>query len=172
MIDELTEAIVAYQASWQRLVNQRTTAAFFNDLKPTCVGWKVADLADFDRRFTQLRDASEQVHLGWVEGRWLATFCLSQMLPMEIRVVKLVQRRPESTDAIGLDSLDFLLPQGVDIMRVLQQETDLTWTEKRKNDRFKWISIWFDDTEAKLRHDTVLDVCALQLQNRARKLSD
>jgi hypothetical protein len=33
---------------------------------------------------------------------------------------------------------------------------DLKWSEEKNGDHCKWLSIWLDGAEAKLRRDTVL----------------
>ncbi|HEV7454070.1 MAG TPA: hypothetical protein VGO07_02315 [Candidatus Saccharimonadales bacterium] len=165
MFEELNQAIEAYRAKWEALAAARNDKKLFEDLLPTSAAWKTEDLADFNRRSLELRDISDHVHIGWINERWLATFHLrSDQLAWGIQVVKLMQRRPGSADATGLDHIDFLLPDGVDGKAALQGEPDLKWTEEKNGKVCKWLSIWFDGTEAKLRTDTTLDVCARELQ--------
>jgi hypothetical protein len=161
MLEELHAAINDYTMKWQGFAKNRQDIGFFEKIQPTAVGWKTEDLTDFIARFDELQALCDQVHLGWVDERWLATMHLrDEALPQGITLVKLMQRRPESTDATGLDHIDFLLPNGTDAKVVLQAESEVEWTEEFNGDHCKWISIWFDNTEAKLRSDTVLQVCA------------
>lgn len=170
MIDELNVAIEAYHTKWHKLINDRKDKEFFEALKPTSVGWKTKDLADFNARAAELQTLSEQAHLGWVNERWLGTFYLRDDVVCDVRVIKLMQRRPNSTDATGLDHLDFLLPKDSDAKKVLEQEANLEWTEEMNGDHCKWLSVWFDGTEAKLRSDTVLQVCADEMLDYQTKL--
>lgn len=170
MIDELNQAIEAYHAKWHKLVNERNDKAFFQVLKPTSVGWKTEDLADFNERTAELQPLSEQVHLGWVNERLLGTFYLRDEVTCDVRIIKLMQRRPNSADAAGLDHLDFLIAEDGDAKVVLEKEEDLNWTEEKNGDHCKWLSIWFDGTEAKLRSDTVLQVCADEMLSYQTKL--
>ena len=163
MIDELNQAIEAYHAKWHTLINSRTDRTFFQDLKPTAVGWKTENGNDFSKRTAELQPLCEQVHFGWVNERWLGTFYLRDEVVCDVRIIKLMQRRPNSTDATGLDHLDFLLPEGPDAKAVLQAEAGLKWSEEANGSHCKWLSVWFDNTEAKLRTDTVLQVCADEL---------
>ncbi len=159
MIKELNQALKDYQAKWQKLINERHNQQFFENLRPTAVGWKVKDLADLDRSFTQLRDLCDQIHWGWLNERWLITLHLkSSTLKWNIQVIKLMQRRPSSTDAVGLDHVDLLMPKSADAKAILANEPKLKWTEEKNGDKCKWLSIWFD-YEAKLRQDTVIEVC-------------
>jgi hypothetical protein len=168
MLEELKVGLGEYQAKWQTFIEAHKDITLFAELKPTAVAWKTEDLTDFIARFDELQAVCDQVHLGWVNERWLATMHLKDTsLPQGLTLVKLMQRRPGSSDATGLDHLDFLLPEAMDVKATLQDRPDVKWTEEFNGDKCKWISIWFDGTEAKLRSDTVLQVCAddmLELQ--------
>lgn len=165
MVGELNTAITEYQGKWERLVASRTNKSFFEQFRPTAVAWKTEDLADFDARLASLRDQSDQVHLAWLSERWLGTINLRDTkLTNGLSVVKLMQRRPGSTDAVGLDHLDFYSTADTATTKeVLEQESDLNWTQEMEGDHCKWISVWFEGTEAKLRTNTVLEVCAAEM---------
>lgn len=163
MIDELNAAINNYQLKWDTLLAGRRDANFFQGLMPTSVGWKTVDPADFDKRFVTLRALSDQIHLGWVNERWLATFHLREPLAWNITLVKLMQLRPGSSDKPGLDHLDFRCMDGLTAQILKLSEPDLNVTDEKNGDRCTWVSMWFDGTEAKLRSDTVLDVCAAEM---------
>lgn len=88
-------------------------------------------------------------------------------------LVKVLQRRPGSTDAVGLDHVDFFSPEVAGAEPILKQETDLKWTWE-SNDviaGYDWISVWFDGTEAKLKSDTVLDIIQAELKELNAKLT-
>jgi hypothetical protein len=109
--------------------------------------------------------------LGWVNERWLASLHLKDSeLPGGIKILKLMQRRAGSTDPVGLDHLDFHAESEDEIKRILTNETDLNAAEESNNPLCHWHSIRFDDTEAKLRSDTVLDICIAELQEANRKI--
>lgn len=167
MVDELNAAIQEYQEKWRRLRAARTNQAFFVQLKPTSVAWKTEDLTDFDARFAELRTQADQIHLGWVNDRWLATIHLREAaLVNGLTVVKLMQRRPGSSDAIGLDHLDFYFdPVQFNAKDILATESGIEWNEERNGIHCKWLSVWFDGTEAKIRSDTVLDVCIDEMKD-------
>lgn len=170
MLDELKTALEDYNLKWRAVVNGADDTDFFETLKPTAVGWKTEDLTDFIARFDELQAICDQVHLGWVNERWLATMHLKdEMLQDGLTVIKLMQRRPGSTDATGLDHVDFFITSGKNAKEVMTSESALKWTEEFNGDNCKWISVWFDNSEAKLRSDTVLQVCAddmLDMQKR------
>lgn len=152
MIDEITQATMKYQMAWQMLVAGRTDKAFFESLKPIAVTLKLADAQSFYEYFNGLHDACDQMHIGWLDERWLGFLHLKdKTLPWGMSIVKLYQRRPNSSDALGLDHVDFVAPAGVDIQAALRNEPDLNWTEE-KGDYAQWISLKFEGgPEAKLR---------------------
>jgi hypothetical protein len=173
MIDEIQTAIHQYQSAWQTFLGGLTDGAWLADCPMVAIGWKADDLTDFDAAFMTLRDMSDQVHMGWVNQRWLATFHLRQSrLSPDIRVIKLMQRRPGSTDEIGLDNIDFLLPQDIDAQALLTAEgPDVHWSAESNGEHARWLSVWFDGNEAKLRTTTVLDVCISELQDAKRDMT-
>lgn len=167
MIDELNAALKTYLEKWQGLVNATQNKPFFEQLKPTAVGWKVTDLAEFDAKLAELREHADQIHLGWVNERWLATVHLRDVTLAEgLTVVKLMQRRPGSTDAVGLDHVDFYVDtKDMGAKEVLSKESSLKWNEEMNGEHCKWLSIWFEEAEAKLRGDTVIDVCIEEMKD-------
>jgi len=170
MLEELNQAFTKYRKKWEQLVNDRTDKSFFQGLKPTAIAWKTEDLAEFDRRFRELRELSDQIHLGWINERWLGTFHLKDSsLQDSIRLVKLMQRRPGSSDAVGLDHVDFYSSQVEGAETILKAEPGLKWSPE-DNGHCHWLSIWFADTEAKLRTGTTVDVCIQELQDVNKSL--
>ncbi len=171
MLDEINQATVAYLKKWDGLVAKRQDQDFFQRLKPTSVAWKTTDLTDFNQKLLELMPLCDQVHLGWVNERWLASLHLKDSeLPGGIKLIKLMQRRPGSTDPVGLDHLDFYAESEDEIKRILANETDLNAAEESNNPLCHWHSIRFDGTEAKLRADTVIEVCIAELAEVNQKI--
>lgn len=165
MIDELNKAVADYKTKWEALVTGRTDKAFFEGLKPTSIGWKTEDLAEYNALFNELKDQCDQIFIVWLNERWIAKMHLKDTeLEWGLRVVKLMQRRPGSTDATGLDHVDFYTPHGDRIEPALKQEPGLKWNYERSNKFAAWHSVWFEAGEAKLRDNTVMDVCVKELQ--------
>lgn len=169
MVDELQKYTQAFLDNWHKFAQARNDATYFEQLKPTAVGWKCTDRDELMRYFAEIRDLCEQIHFGWVNERWLISAYLKDTpLPDGIRVIKLMERRPGSTDAVGLDHVDFYsVTDGVKAR--IEQEPDVQWSEERNGEHCKWISIWTDAGEAKIRTDTVFKVCAdemLEYQQR------
>ncbi|HSX34019.1 MAG TPA: hypothetical protein VLF62_00035 [Candidatus Saccharimonadales bacterium] len=170
MHEELHAEINNYQFHWKDWIAHRTHRDFFEQLQPTGIGWKTADMAEFDKRFAVLRAHSDQVHLGWVNKRWIATFVLREPLAWNIRIVKLMQRRAGVNDPVGLDHLDFLVGEGLTADHLKTQDPELNVTDEENGEHCKWVSIWFKGSEAKLRSDTTLDVCITEMQHASKEL--
>lgn len=159
MIEELQKGLKTYLTNWQQFVSERSDEQYFAALKPTAIGWKFTDRQELMRRFDEIRDLCEQVHFGWINERWaVCGYLKDASLPGNVRIIKLMERRPGSTDAVGLDHVDFYTPDA-DVKSHVEQE-DITWTEESNGEHCTWISVWFKNTEAKLRTDTVFKVCA------------
>jgi hypothetical protein len=151
MIDELQQQTEHYFEVWQAFVAQRVDHDFFAALKPISVGWKVADKTKYMQHIPELMDVSNRVSNSWLDERWLGGFHTKEaLLPENLRHIKLMQRRPGSTDKLGLDHVDFLLPVGTNIEALLAKESGFEWF-REKGDLCEWISLRFSDTEAKLR---------------------
>lgn len=166
----MNEATTVYLEKWRSLVEDRKNKDFFRQLKPTSVGWKTTDAREFNRLFLELRDHCDQIHLGWVNERWLASLHLKDTaLPGGITIIKLMQRRPGSSDPVGLDHLDFHANSEDGIKSVLADEPDLSAAEESNNPLCHWHSIRFDGLEAKLRSGTVLDVCIAELKEVSKQ---
>lgn len=169
MIEYLNRAINEYLNKWQELVAQRTDVEFFKELQPTAVAWKVPGRAEHDQLCAELRDKSDLVISSWMDERWITKLHLKGVkLESGIEVVKIMQRRPNSTDALGLDHVDFYSPGVAQADVVLKQEPDLKWNHETSG--ASWISIWFGDDEAKLRTDTVLDSYIRDLREKRNRI--
>lgn len=171
--DNFNQAIETYQDQWAALVDQAENQELFEELRPTALGWKVADLSEHDLLLNAWRDQSDQIDTKWLNGRWITVINLREGVELAwgIRVIKIMQRRPGSSDQIGLDHLDFY-GRGVEAAksRLLTAEPNLRVTEER-NGLCDWLSIWFDGTEAKLRTGTTLAVCSAELLEADRAIT-
>lgn len=166
LADALKKALEDYQKEWRTLVEKTNENDFFKSLTPTAVAWKVTDLAEFNKLLLELSKECDQVHLSWINERWLGTLHLKdKKLPWRIKVIKLMQRRPKSRDPVGLDHVDFLLPKDTEAGEILAKEPSIKWTKEMNSRHCKWISIWFSGTEAKIRSDTVIDVAINELSD-------
>lgn len=173
MLDEINGAIKEYEAKWLALINGRKHWDFFSELRPTAVGWKVKDRAEYERVVNELRDSSGRIYESWINGRWIAKIILNDIeLQGGICIVKIMQRRPDSEDSLGLDHIDFYSTQPERFDEVFRDESDLKVVEERNEDAtdFVWTSVWFEGTEAKIKSYTVLGIMADELVEIERDL--
>jgi hypothetical protein len=174
MIDELTPALKTYQRRWNELVATRTNAGFFADLQPTAIGWKVRDRAAYVATLAELHDQTDQIVETWMNGRWIAKLHLRDARQTGgIALIKIMERRPGSDDAIGLDHLDFYTAtQLAKATEILQAEPDLHWSAECNDavDGYEWLSVWFAGTEAKIKSYTVLDIVTAELTALNQKI--
>ena len=161
MVDELNQKLQTYYQKWGTLQVEG-----FAELRPTAAGWKVADEAEYERRYKALRPLCDRIVETWMNGRWIAKMHLKdQQLEGGITIVKLMQRRPGSDDELGLDHVDFLCPD-IKAIEATLQASAATWSWE-SNDvvaDYDWISVWFDNEEAKIKQGTVVDIVITELQ--------
>jgi hypothetical protein len=173
MLESLNLAVEYYQAKWQNFIQQRSNQKFFKGLQPVTVGWKVADRQEYDRLYGELHEACDIIVETFMNGRWIAKMHLKDaQLTGGIEIIKIMQRRSGSNDALGLDHVDFYCPEAENAPEILKSETNLKWT-KESNDAVKnygWISVWFAGTEAKLKAYTVLDTVTQELRQLNREV--
>jgi len=173
MIDELNDALKDYSDKWEALTAGCNDQQFFQGLKPMAVGWKVADEADYKQLYDQLRADCDRIVETWMNGRWIAKMHLKDIkLEGDIQIVKLMQRRPGSTDKLGLDHVDFYSPAVAGAEAILQKEPSLKWSHESNEvvEGYNWISVWFEGTEAKLKSSTVMDIVIKELSDINAKI--
>lgn len=174
MVDEVNDALGNYFQQWQKLIGGRANQAFFKNLKPVAAGWKVADENEYRELYRELRGQCDLTVETWMNGRWIAKMHLKDTkLEGGIEIVKLMQRRPGSSDALGLDHVDFYGPAVAGAEKILAEETDLKWTHESNDvvDGYDWLSVWFAGTEAKLKSNTVIDIVVQELQEINRRIT-
>lgn len=172
MIPELPQALDGYNKKWQALLAGRTNQPFFTNLKPVAIGWKVDTDDAYAAAYQLLRPQCDTIVETWMNGRWIAKLHLkNSTLAGGVQIIKLMQRRPGSDDALGLDHVDFYSPAVKDAETILSKEPGLQWSHETNDaiEAYGWLSVWFDGTEAKLKSSTVLDIVIQELRdvNRA-----
>src|SRR5882757_5429441 len=126
MIDTINQSLTDYQTKWDALIAKRKDPAFFKALHPTAVGWKVADRAEYDSLCVQLHDQADKIVETWMNGRWIAKIHLKDSkLSNGTEIIKIMQRRPGSTDTLGLDHVDFYTLEFAGAEQTLKLESEL-----------------------------------------------
>lgn len=139
--------------------------------RPSTLAWKVTDITEFTETLGGfLKDnLVEQCHIGFVDKRYIASVVFKEPLYREARILKLMQRRPGSTDPVGLDHADFAVDSLPDTEADLNKQPDIKWSYE-SNEVHQWISVWFDNREAKFVDHIVLDVGVKELQDATKQL--
>jgi hypothetical protein len=166
MLDQITGELNTYTQKWNALIGRVQNKSFFEALKPVAVGWKVADRTEYDKLYAEIHDQCDRTIETWMNGRWVAKMHLKDAsLTGGIEIIKIMERRPGSTDALGLDHVDYY-SEDSHIQQALEAESDIKWSVE-SNDviaGYEWLSVWFDNTEAKIKSDTVLDIIVKELE--------
>jgi hypothetical protein len=160
MLEQINADLKEYFDKWETLKAARNNNEFFDALKPVAVGWKAEDLDDYTRICQALHDQCDSIVEVWMNERWIAKLHLKdEAAEQGITIIKVMQRRPSSTDLVGLDHVDFYTQADDNGESVLQAESDLKWSNESNDvlEDYSWLSIWFDGTEAKLKNSTVLN---------------
>ena len=109
-------------------------------------------------------DIIEQMHVGTVNDRYIASAALT-VPHYGLPILKILERRPGSSDPIGLDSIDYLYAD-LDKAFELLQAAGLP-VEKENNDMHAWLSLRFGENkqfEAKITDHIVLEVAVKEMK--------
>jgi len=164
----ISQAIVDYRKAWVKLLEQSDSLKL--DARPTTLSIKVADKAALYKILQDNADNIEQVHIGTVNDRYIASAALKrpyQGLP----ILKILERRPGASDPLGLDSLDYLVNDIEQTFRALQNAGLAVL--KEHNEVHEWLSLRFGDKnqfEAKFTDHLVLEVAIKELGLSIKKL--
>lgn len=164
MIDSINVKLVKYLARWQEFEKSLINAGLDGPLKPTAIGWKVANRKNFDIAHTELMAISEQCHVGTVDNRLIGSYVLKTPLA-GVPIIKLMQLRPGSQDPTGMDHMDFYVEDLKEAKKALE-DINADWKEE-SNEVHSWLSVRFGKDlkyEAKFVDHLVLGAAIKELQ--------
>lgn len=166
-LDDINQAATAYFTKLDTFVEQHG----LTKREPSTLAWKVTDIAEYCVALGDFlkSDLVAQCHIGFVDKRYIAAIVFKEPLYRDIRILKLMQRRPDSTDPVGLDHADFLIDDLTAFEAELTEHKVPKWSYE-SNEMHKWISVWFAGTEAKFVDHLVLDVGVKELQDITKQL--
>ncbi len=160
----LEEDLVQYFAAWKNFKIEQGLSENVFQAVPTTISWKVADKMTLFANLCQLGEAVEQTHIGTVNGRFIASSVLHT--PHEgMKLLKIMERRANSLDRLGLDGLDFYVRDMKQILSVLQKAG--LPVEADHNDMHRWLSLRFGTNgqyEAKFVDHLVLRVAIDEME--------
>lgn len=167
MINEIKDQLELYRADWVNWLN--SVGLDQKGLAPTAAGWKVSNAGEFLSHTELLIPLSSQAHIADVNDRKIGSFVLKEYLPMDLQVIKLMQRRTGSNDKLGLDHIDFTV-NDLDTIEIFLKKMNVPY-EWQSNDMHRWISARIvQNREAKFVDHTVLDVGSEEMSIASRLL--
>lgn len=164
---ELAEELTDYDNAWQNL--SKSVPTLDRSVTPTTISWKVASKAILFENLEHLAPQIEQIHIGTVNERYIASAVFHEPLKGQIAILKILERRQGSDDPLGLDSVDYLCRDLDNLKKLLIGQK----VELQSNDMHDWLSLRFGPDgrfEAKFVDHLVLDVAIKELQLSSDKL--
>jgi hypothetical protein len=169
-LHEVRAAADDYWAVWQRLLAAAPhLRRVIGEHTPTALGWKVEGDAAPLEAAGHLYELGDSLYLGPVNGeRGILTLRKPQPVALDaLQEIKIMQRRPSRPDdALGADSLDFILPHGLPKLEEVQKAAagaEVT-VEAERNEAHAWLSLRYDGHEFKLLDHYVWEVCVREAQ--------
>lgn len=161
----LVGALQRHKRAWQELMYEYELDDFATYATPTTVSWKVADKGQLYADLGLIAKETEQVHIGTVNERFIASALLHEPLETTMWIIKILERRPGSIDKLGLDSVDYLVKDIEQTYSGLRQAG--LRAIKESNDMHSWLSLRFgenEEFEAKFTDHLVLQVAQAELK--------
>lgn len=161
IIDGIKSELKSYMDDWY-ICCSKSNIKGLQLMHPMHFGWKVAEEDDLIQIVSSLTPSSTLVNIAKVDNRKLALLVTEQPIN-GVPIAEIMQRRPGSTDKLGLDHLAFWCPSELDLEKELSNSS-VKW-EHQHNEGHAWISLWFGDKnrEAKFFDHTALDIAAKEL---------
>lgn len=169
--DSLVSMLQDYDAAWEQLVARNDLQTFEQLAIPTTISWKVDGHKALFNNLEQLAAQTEQVHIGTVNNRFIASVVLLEPY-RDIRLIKILERRAGSSDLLGLDSIDHLVENVTAVSEQLAKAVDCT-LQKEHNDRHNWLSLRFGSNrefEAKFTDHLVLQVAQKEMSQAEKEI--
>ncbi len=169
--EALSQSMDKYFARWDEYVARMGLYSIAEKMRPIAVGWKVANRAEYRRVMSVLDNYALQIHSVTVGKRKFATVILQEPLSRNISIIKVIERREGSRDAVGLDHVDFFLPIVEGIAEMLERG-QANW-RRQGNETYKRISVRFGPEslfEAKIIDHTILNIAADELNYASQKI--
>lgn len=169
--EALSLSLEKYFMRWDEYVSRMGLYSIAEKMMPIAIGWKVADRTEYRRVMSVLDNYASQIHSVTVGKRKFASVILSKPLARNITVIKVIERREGSRDAVGLDHVDFYLPIVEGIAEMLERG-QANW-RRQGSDTYNRISVRFGPEslfEAKIIDHTVLNMAADELNYASQKI--
>lgn len=167
LISELRTRAEEYWQKWEsyRVLHE------LKEFKPCAIAFKAQGINHFNRVLSVLLQEKiiDQCHIGFVDKRYIASLVLDEPIFQDIYIIKLMQRRPNSTDPVGLDHFDFYTPKLKEVESYFKSKKLSNWVYE-SNESHQWMSLKFNKTEAKFVDHLVLDVSTKELRDVSNRI--
>jgi hypothetical protein len=161
-------SLTAYREAW--VATLQDAASLVLEARATTLSLKVADKDAVLNMLSINQKQIEQVHIGTVNDRFIASVLLYK--PYQgMPILKILERRPGSRDPLGLDSIDYLVEDLEHTFRLLRAAG--LPVVKENNEVHAWLSLRFGPEkrfEAKFTDHLVLAVAIKELQTSIDQL--
>jgi hypothetical protein len=158
-------ALTDYQTAWKAFIIVHHLELFDTQITATTLSWKVADKTELFADLQSVAGITEQVHIGTVNSRYIASCVLTEPIQNQLWILKILERRYGSDDPLGLDSIDFLVADTEVTFKTLQAAQ--ANVVKESNDMHDWLSLHFgknNEFEAKFTNHLVTEVGIKELK--------
>jgi hypothetical protein len=169
-LHEVRAAAEEYWETWERLLTEAPELRkVIGQHTPSALGWKVeGDLAPLEAA-GRVYELGDSLFMGPVNAeRAIMTIRKPTPYALDALVhVKILQRRPSrSDDALGPDSLDFVVPHGVPELEEVKAALEgvEAQAEAERNEAHDWLSLKHQGREFKLADHSVWEVCVKEAQ--------
>lgn len=166
----LPKSLREYRDAWKAFMVVHHLETLEREVRATTFSWKVADKPALFTCLEANADHIEQLHIGTVNGRFIASAVLHE--PYEaMPIMKILERRQGSADPLGLDSIDYITDDRDRVFRMLQDAG--ASVELQSNDLHDWLSLRFGEHlqyEAKFNDSLVLKVSIEELRIAEQRL--
>ncbi|MDQ3065301.1 MAG: hypothetical protein M3Q36_03465 [bacterium] len=169
--EALSQSIEKYFTKWDEYVARMGIFTIAEKMRPIAIGWKVGSRAEYRRIMSVLDNYALQIHSVTVGKQKFASVVLQEPLARGINIIKVIERRSGSRDAVGLDHIDFYLPMIEGVAEMLERG-EANW-RRQGNDTYRRISVRFGPEslyEAKIVDHTVLNIAADELNYASQRI--
>ena len=167
----LVSMLQDYYEAWNQIVAKNNLQTFEQLVIPTTISWKVAGHKTLFDNLKKLAGQTQQVHIGTVNNRFIATIVLLEPYK-DIRLLKILERREGSSDLLGLDSIDYLVENLTTVSDQLAKASGCT-LQVEHNDLHSWLSLRFGENreyEAKFTDHLVLQVAQKEMAKSEKEI--
>jgi hypothetical protein len=162
--DLLKTSLVSYEKAWKAFIVINHFESIESSWQRVAISWKVEHKVALYGNLRLIGDQAEQIHIGTINDRFIAMAILKKPYA-DLRMIKILERRPGSQDPLGLDSVDYRVDDLEKTYELLKAAG--AHVVKEHNDVHAWLSLRFGknhEYEAKFIDHYLVDVAISELE--------